>query len=84
MEEVELELRGRLGAERHVQQAGLAIKRKKFLVSQNIGDASVDAPLDLVRQAARDQFLAELDKFLSIDRRLFVSKDEEADVILLV
>ena len=84
VEAVELQLRGGLGAERHVDQAGLAIERKKFLVAQDVGHARVDAPLHLVGQAAGDQFLAELHEFLAIDRRLLVRQDEEAHVIAFV
>jgi hypothetical protein len=82
VELVELELGRRLGAERDVNETGLAVERSIFLVAQDVGDAGVDAPLDLVGQAARDQFLAELNELLAVDGRFLVGEDEEADVVV--
>ena len=83
VEQVELQLRRGLGAERDVDQAGLAVERQQLLVAQDVGDARVDAPLDLVGQAARDQLLAELDELLAVDGRFLVGEDEEPDVVLV-
>jgi hypothetical protein len=44
VEEIELQLRGGLGAERDVDEARLAVEGQKLLVAQNVGDAGVDAP----------------------------------------
>ena len=67
-----------------MNQPGTAIERQILLVAQDIGDPRVDAPLHLVRQAARDQFLAELDKLLAIDGGLLIGEDEEADIVFRV
>ena len=80
VEQVELELRRGLGAERDVDEAGLAIERQHRLVAQHVGDAGVDAPQNV--EVAGDQLLAERDELLLVDGRLLVGEDEEADIVV--
>ena len=66
-----------------MHQPRLAEQGQQVLVAHDIGDAGVDAPLDLVRQAARDQLFAELDELATVDRGFLVGKDEEADLMVV-
>jgi hypothetical protein len=66
-----------------MHQPRLAVERQKVLVAHDVGDAGVDAPLDLFRQAAGDQLLAELHELLAVDGGFLVGEDEEADLVLV-
>ena len=61
----------------------LAEERKQFLVAQDVRDAGVDAPFDLIGQATVDQFLTELDKLLAVDAGFLVGQDEKADLMFV-
>src|SRR5579883_1180076 len=80
VEAVEFQLRRRLGAERNMDQAGLAIERQERLVAQDVSDAGIDTPQDF--QVAADQFLAECHELLLVDGRLFVCQNEKADIVI--
>ncbi len=80
VEAVELQLRRGFGAQRHVDQPGLAVEGQQLLVAQDVGHAGVDAPQD--GELALDEFLAEGDELLAVDGGLLVGEDEEADLVV--
>ncbi len=66
-----------------MHQPRLAPERQQILVAHDVGDAGVDAPLDLVGQPAPDQLLAEFGELRLVDRRLLVGEDEEAHLMVV-
>ena len=55
-------------------------KRQQLFVAQNVGYARVDTPENV--EISLDQFLAEGDELLAVDRRFLVGKNEEADLMV--
>ena len=79
-EDVQVQLGGRLGAERDMHQTGLAVEGQQVPVAHDVGHAGVDAPVDV--DLAVDQLLAQCDELLLEDGGLFVGQDHEADVVV--
>ena len=82
VELVQLQLGRRLGAQGHMHQPRLAVEGKQVAVAVDVGHAGVDAPFDLVGQAAVDQLLAEFDELLLVDGRFLIRKNEEPDAVI--
>jgi len=74
-------LRG-FGAERDMDEGGLAVEFEKILVAVDIRHAGVGASFHLIGEAAVDEFLAKGHEFLFVDDGFFVGEDEEADAVV--
>ena len=66
-----------------MHQPGAPEKREQVFVAHDVGDAGVDAPFHPVRQAARDQLLAELNELAAVDGGFFIGEDEKANLMVI-